>query len=92
MNTLNSTTQLGGFNQLTPTRQPIKLFTYSAPQRHEEYAINTLFSLVTSHNGTTAVELIVGTKNLLTDVYAIGPNSGLNIANVLQHRFRKHGI
>ena len=43
-------------------------------------------------DGTTAVEIIFGTKKFLTDVYAIEPKSGLNIVKALQDRFRKRGI
>ena len=69
-----------------------KCFPYSDPHQHEDDAIYTFFSSVKYHNGTTNVEIIVGTKTLLTDVYAVGSNSGLIIAKVPQDRFRERGI
>ena len=92
MKTLDSTTQLGGFDQRLPMRQYNKCFSYNGFHQHEDDAIDTFFSSVKSHDGTTAVELIVGTKTLLTDVYAIGSNSGLNISKVLLDCFRERGI
>ena len=79
MKTLEATTQLGGFNQSIQMRQFNMHFHYSGPHWHKDVAIINLLSSVQSHDGTTIVELIVGTKKLLTDVYAIGPKSGLNI-------------
>ena len=73
-------------------RQSNKWFPYSGPHRHKDDAIKVFLSSVLSHNGTTTVELIVGPKTLLTDVYSIGSNSYLNIYKVLQDRFRKRGI
>ena len=54
--------------------------------------LSTLFLSVPAHDSTTSVELIARTKTLLTDVYAIGSNYGLNISKVLQEWFREHGI
>ena len=90
--TLESTTQLGSFNQRLPARQYNKRLHYIGPHQHEDDTIATLFSSVKTNDGTTAVKLIVGTKTLLTDVYAIGSKSVLNIAKVLQYRFCKRGI
>ena len=45
-----------------------------------------------SHNGTISVEIIFGTNTLLTDFYAIGSKSVLNISKVLYDRFRYNGI
>ena len=92
MKTLEATTQLGGFNQRLPMRKSNNRFPCIGPHRHEDDAIDTFFSSVKSHEGTTAVELIVGTKTLITYVYSVVSNSGLNIAKVLQERFRECGI
>ena len=71
MKTLEATTKLGGFNQCLPIRNSNKQFLYSGNHLREDDDINTFFSLVPSHDVTTAVELIFGTKTLVTDVYAI---------------------
>ena len=92
MNTLEDTTQLGGFIQRLPIRQSNKCFPYSGHHQHEDDPIGTFFSSVKYHNVITAFELIVVTKTLLTDVYAIGSNSVLNIDKVLQDRFCDRGI
>ena len=92
MKTLEATTQLIGFNKRLPMRQSNKRFPYSRPHQHEDDVIDTFFSLVKSHVGTTAVEIIVGTKTLLMDVYAIGYKSGLNISKFLQDQFSERGI
>ena len=92
MRTLKATTQLGDFNQRLLIRQSNKNFLYIGNHQHEENSIGTLFLSVTAHDGTAAIELISGTKILLTDVYAIGRKSGLNISMVFQDRFRKCGI
>ena len=65
---------------------------YSGPHQHEDDPLDTLFSSVKSHNIYTAVEIIFGTKTLLTDVYAIVSKSGLNIAKFIQDRFYECGI
>ena len=75
---LEDITQIGGFNQRLPMRQSNKRFPYGRPCKHKYDVINAFFYYVKSHNGTTTVELISGTKTLLTDVYAIGTKSGLN--------------
>ena len=72
--------------------QSNKWFPYSGPRQQKDDAINTFFSPVRAQDGTTVVEIIFGTKTLLTDVYAIGSRSGLKIAKVLQDGFRKGGI
>ena len=54
--------------------------------------LTNFLSFVKTHDGNTTVELIVGTKKLLTVVHAIGYKSGLNIEKVLQDRFRESGI
>ena len=82
MKTIEATTQLGGFNQSIPMRKSNKRFPYIKPHWHEDVAIITFWSSVLSHDGTTTVELIVGTKTLLTDVYAIGPKLGLDICQI----------
>ena len=64
-------------------RQYNTRFLYSGPHQNEEDSIKTFFSLVPAHDGTTSVELLVGTKTLLTEVYAIRTKSGLNIDKVL---------
>ena len=45
------------------------------------------YTILKSHDVTTDVELIVGTKKFLMDVYAIGSNSGPNFSKFLQDRF-----
>ena len=90
--TLEATTQLGGFNQHLPMRQYNKRFPYSEPQQNEDDAIDTFFYSVKAHDDTIAVELIVGTKELLMNVYDKGSKSGLNIAKVLQDRLINSGI
>ena len=72
--------------------QSNKRFPYNRPLGHKDYAIDNFFSYVQAHDSTAAVETIVITKTLLTNVYAIGSKSGLNIVKVLQERFLKHGI
>ena len=72
MKTLEATYQLDGFNQNIPMSQYNKHLYYIRTHQHEDDAIDTFFSSVRFHDRTTAVELIVGTKTLLTDVYAIG--------------------
>ena len=92
MKTLEANTQLGGFNKFPQMRQSNKSFPYSGTHWHEDDTINNFLSSVQAHYGTTVVEIIVGTKTLLKDVYTIGSKSGLNIAKVLQDRFRERGI
>ena len=92
MKTIEATPQLGGFNQHLPMRQSNNCFPYSRPRRHKDDAIDNFFSSVQDHNGTTTVEIIVGTNTLLTDIYTRGYNSGLNISKFLQCRFRERGI
>ena len=67
--------------------QSNKQFPYSGLHRHYDDAIDTILYSVHDHNGTATVEVIVSTKTIITDVYAIGSKSGLNIVNVLQDRF-----
>ena len=69
-----------------------KISPYNGPHQHKDDAVNTFFSSVQAYYGTTDVGLIVGTKTLLTYVYAIGSKSGLNIAKFLQDRFHESGI
>ena len=69
-----------------------KCFPYKGPHKHGDDTINNFFYSVKSKNGTTFVELTVGTKKPPTDVYAIGSKSDLNIYKVLQERFHKRGI
>ena len=90
--TLETTTKIGGFNQSLQMKQSNKLFPYSGSHRHKYDAIDTFFLSVPYHDGATDVELIFGTKKLLTDVYAIWFKSGLIIANFLQDCFHKHEI
>ena len=71
MKTLEATTQLFGFNQCLPMRQSNQRLTYRGPHQHKYDVIDTLFYSVVIHNDTTSVELIVGTKILITDVYVI---------------------
>ena len=71
MKTLEATTQIGDLNQRLQIRQSNKRLPYNRPHRHEDDTIDTLFSSMQSHNGTTAVELIFGSKTLFTYVYAI---------------------
>ena len=52
--------------------------------------MNIFLSSVKFHDGTTAVELIVSAKTLLTNVYAIESKSSLNIDKVLQDHFCEH--
>ena len=87
MKTLEDMTQLGGFNKRLPMRQSNKSFPYIGTHQNEDDAIDTLFSSIKDHDRTNAVEIIVGTNTLLTDVYAIGSKSGLKIVKVLKDRF-----
>ena len=64
-----------------------KCFPYSGPQRHKGDSIDTFFSSVKSHDSNTDVAIIVGTKTLLTDVYAIVSKSGPNMTKFIQYRF-----
>ena len=73
-------------------RQFNKKFLYSGPQQHNHEAVEIFLSSVHAHDGTAAVEIIVGTNTLLTDVYDIGYNLGLNISTVLKDRFRERSI
>ena len=73
-------------------RQYNKRLPYIGLHHHEDDVINTFLSSLCDHNGTTAVELNAGTKKLLTYVYGIGSNSGLNIYKVLQYQFHECGI
>ena len=73
-------------------RQYNKHLPYRRPNQHKDDNIDTFFYSVESHDGTTAVEIIVGTKTLLMYVYAIGYKSDLNRAKVLQDRFCERGI
>ena len=75
--------QLGVFNQCRLMRQSNNIFPYIGPHRHEDDTIDTFLFSLKSHDGTTNVEIIVGTKTLLMDVYAIGYKSGLNISKYL---------
>ena len=92
MNTQEAKTQLGGFNQRLLMRQSNNHFPYSGTHQHKDESIDTFFSSVESHDVTINVELVVGTKTLLTDVYAIRSKSDLNIAKILLDRFREHRI
>ena len=92
MNTIKATTQLSGFNQRLLMRQSNKRFPYSGHHWNEDDAIDTFFSSVPSHYGTAFIEIIVGIKTLLNDVYVIVSNSGLNISKVIKYCFRNHGI
>ena len=87
MKTLKATTQIGGFSQHLPMRQYNKQFPYSGTRRNKDDAIDTFFSSLRAYDGTNNVEIIVGTKTLLTDVYAIESKSGINIAKVIQDHF-----
>ena len=78
--TLETTTKIGGFNQSLQMKQSNKLFPYSGSHRNKYDAIDTFFLSVPYHDSATDVELIFGTKKLLTGVYAIWFKSGLNIA------------
>ena len=92
MKTLKATTQLGGFNQHLLMIKSNNNFTYSGPHQHEYDSITTLLSSLQDHNDTTSVEIIFGTKTLLTDVWAIWYKPGLNISKVFQDRFHERGI
>ena len=92
MKILEATTQLVGFTQSLPMRKYNNIFSYRGPHWNKDGAIDTFLYSVKSHNGTTAVELIFGTKTLLTNFYAVGSKLGLNIAKFLQDRFRDRGI
>ena len=92
MKTLEATTQLGGFNQFSMMNQSNKRLPYIGNHWHKDDAIITFLSSLKSHCGNTAVKLIVGTKELFTDVYAIWSKSGLNISKFLQDRLRERGI
>ena len=89
--TLEAATQLVSFNQRLTMRHHNRIFPYNAPHRHENDTINTFLSFSRTHYGTITVKLIVVTKTLLTDVYAMGFKLGLNVAKVLQDQFRKCG-
>ena len=69
-----------------------KCFLYSGSHQHDDDYLDTLFSSVKSHDSNTTVKIIVGTKTVLMDVYAIVSKSGVNIAKVFQDRFYKCGI
>ena len=84
MKTLEDTTQLGVLNQRLPMRKYNNCLPYRGPHQQDDYSFGTFFSSVKYHDRNTAVEIIVGTKTLLTDVYAIVSKSGLNIAKFLQ--------
>ena len=86
MKNLEATNQLGGFNQSIPMRQYNMRFPHSMTHWKEDFAIITFLSSVQSHDGTTTIELIVGTKTLLTDVYAKGNKSGLNAFQITSMR------
>ena len=60
--------------------------TYRGPRQHKYDVIDTFLYSVKILNNNTSVELIVGTKTLITYVYAIGSKSGLNISQFLQDR------
>ena len=92
MKTSEASTKLGGFKQLFQMLHSNKRLSYSEPQKNDDDAINNFFSSVRAHDGTTPIELIIDTETLLTNVYAIGSKSSLNIAKVLQYRFREGGI
>ena len=92
MKTLEATTQFGDFNLRLLMIQSNKRFPYIRHCQHKDDATDKFFSYVQEHYGTVAVELIVLTKTLLTNVYDIGSKSGLNIFKVLQDRFLKHII
>ena len=65
---------------------------YSGSHWHKYDAIGTFLSLIPDHDGNTAIELIVVTNKLITGIYTIGSNSGLNITKVLQDHFHKSDI
>ena len=92
MKTLKAATLVGAFNQRLQTRHSNKRFPYSRPYKHEYDRINNFFSSVQANNITYSIELVVVTKTLLTDVYAIGSKSGLNIDKFFQEHFRERGI
>ena len=92
MKTIETTTQLGGSNQRLQKGQSHKSFPCSSPHQHKDDVINNLLSTVWSHDGNIAIELIVGTRTLLMDLYDIVSKSGLNVANFIQDRFRNRGI
>ena len=71
MKTLEDTNQLDFLNQCLPMRKYNKFFPYRGPHQHEDDSLDTFFSSVKSHDSNTSLEIIVGTKTLLTDVYAI---------------------
>ena len=90
--TLEDTTKIDGFNKHLQMRQYNNWFTYSGPHRHEDDNINTFVYYVCAQDGTTAIELIFGTKTLLTDVYDKGSKSGFKISKFLQDLFCEKGI
>ena len=90
--TLEATTQLDVLNQIIPTRHYNKQLPYIGSHHHKDDAISSFLYSICAHDGTAAVELIIGTKTILTYVYTIGPKSGLSISKVLQNFFRKRDI
>ena len=68
MNNLESTIQIGGFNQCRLMRQSNKHFPYIGPHRHEDDAIDAFLYSLKSHDETTYVELIFGTNTLFVYV------------------------
>ena len=50
---LEATTQVYGFNQRLPMIQPKNQFPYSRPHQNEDSTIDTFFSSVRDHYGTT---------------------------------------
>ena len=72
MKTLKGNTQLDGFNRRLLMIQYNNHLPYISTHKHKDDSIDTFFYDVKSHIGTTAFKLIIGTKTLRTDVYAIG--------------------
>ena len=89
MKTIEATTQFCCSNQHLQMIQFHKSFHYIRTHQNEDDAINNFFPSVWSHDGNTAIELIVGTRILLMDVYDIVSKSGLNIARFIQDCFCK---
>ena len=69
-------------------RQYNKRLPYRGPHLQKYDVNDTFFYSVIIHNNNTSIELIVGTKTLITDVYAIQSKSDLNISQFLQDWFR----
>ena len=92
MKNLEDTTKLGGLNQRLPIQQCNKILKYSGTHQQKDDTMDNFFSSVPARYGTTDVELTIGIKTLLTDVYAIGSKSGIKSSEVFQDRFCECGI